>query len=335
MICKMCKSSNCQVENKIKCSMCKILCNNQICLELHQEQICLSLRKCNICSQIKTRKHVCGDSSHWCKNCDKSVYDDHRCYMLNEKDPEKKKDKFKGYIFFDFEAYKGETNHVVNLAMAQRVCRNCLESQTRCAACKHVYKFENIEKFCAWSLKQRNTIQIAHNLKGYDGIFIFNYIMKNLLPSDTPPSVIMNGTKIIQMKFRNIKFLDSYCFIPMALSEFANSFELNELKKGFFPHSFNKPENQSYIGSYPDKKFYEPEFFNLKKKLEFEEWYEKVKDVEFNFQKEFEDYCWSDVQLLTQGCLKFRAINMQDTSVDPFQVASTIASYCNYIFHET
>ena len=118
----------------------------------------------------------------------------------------------------------------------------------------------------------------------------------------------------------------------MALSEFANSFELNELKKGFFPHSFNKPENQSYIGSYPDKKFYEPEFFNLKEKLEFDEWYEKVKDVEFNFKKEFEDYCWSDVQLLTQGCLKFRAINMQDTSVDPFQVASTIASYYNYIF---
>ena len=91
MICEMCKSMNCQVENKIKCSMCKILCNNQICLELHQEQICLSLRKCNICSHIKNRKHVCGDNSHWCKNCDKSVYDDHRCYMLKEKDPENKK----------------------------------------------------------------------------------------------------------------------------------------------------------------------------------------------------------------------------------------------------
>ena len=73
------------------------------------------------------------------------------------------------------------------------------------------------------------------------------------------------------MKFRNIKFLDSLFFISMALSEFANSFELNELKKGFFPHSFNNPENQSYIGSYPDKKFYEPEFFNLKKNLEFDE----------------------------------------------------------------
>ena len=99
----------------------------------------------------------------------------------------------------------------------------------------------------------------------------------------------------------------------MALSEFATSFELSELKKGFFPHSFNNPENQSYIGSYPDQKYYEPEFFSLKKKNEFENWYEQVKDTEFNFKKEFEEYCWSDVQLLTQGCLKFRQINMQDT----------------------
>ena len=141
-----------------------------------------------------------------------------------------------------------------------------MESDNRCAVCQHVYKFDSDEKFCKWSLKQRNTIQIAHNLKGYDGIFIFNYIINYLLPSDIPPTVIINGTKIIQMRFRNIKFLDSHCFIPMALSEFATSFELSELKKGFIPHSFNNPENQSYIGSYPDQKYYEPEFFSLKKK---------------------------------------------------------------------
>ena len=75
--------------------------------------------------------------------------------MLKEEESESVKDKFKGYIFFDFEAYKGKSNLVVNLAMAQR------------------------EKFYKWSLKQRNTIQIAHNLKGYDGIFIFNYIINN------------------------------------------------------------------------------------------------------------------------------------------------------------
>ena len=117
--------------------------------------------------------------------------------------------------------------------MAQRVCKSCLRSKYKCAACNHIYKFGSIEKFCRWSLKQKNTIQIAHNLKGYDGIFIFNYIIKNLLPDDLMPTAIINGTKIMQIKFRKIKYLDSHCFIPMPLSEFSSCFE--RVKKRIFP----------------------------------------------------------------------------------------------------
>ena len=146
--------------------------------------------------------------------------------MLKEEESESVKDEFKGYIFFDFEAYKGKSNHVVNLAMAQRVCRNCLESDNRCAVCQHVYKFDSIEKFCKWSFKQRNTIQIAYNLKGYDGIFIFNYIINNLLPSDTPPTVIINGTKVIQMRFRNIKILRFALFYSYGFIRICNEFRI-------------------------------------------------------------------------------------------------------------
>ena len=59
----------------------------------------------------------------------------------------------------------------------------------------------------------------------------------------------------------------------------------------------------------------------------------------FDFRKEFVEYCESDVQLLAEGCLRFRAasmqttkLNAQDSGVDPFKVSLTIASYCNYIF---
>jgi hypothetical protein len=34
--------------------------------------------------------------------------------------------------------------------------------------------------------------------------------------------------------------------------------------------------------------------------------YEEARKVEFNFKQEFESYCWSDVVLLTKGCLAFR-----------------------------
>ena len=86
--------------------------------EIHLEQICLKLRTCTYCSQLKAFRHVCGQDAHWCGNCNKSVDSYHYCYMLKEEESESVKDKFKGYIFFDFEAYKGKSNHVVNLAMA-------------------------------------------------------------------------------------------------------------------------------------------------------------------------------------------------------------------------
>ena len=57
-------------------------------------------------------------------------------------------------------------------------------------------------------------------------------------------------------------------------------------------------------------------------------------------KKELRAYCWSDVQLLTQGCLKFRKDILEftkkenDVGVDPFRVAITIASLCNFIFRK-
>jgi hypothetical protein len=75
------------------------------------------------------------------------------------------------------------------------------------------------------------------------------------------------------------------------------------------------------------------------KRNEFYKWYEKVKNDTFDFNKELTDYCWSDVRLLTEGCLKFRKLNMlstkrdeNDYGVDPFSASFTIASYCNLIF---
>ena len=125
----------------------------------------------------------------------------------------------------------------------------------------------------------------------------------------------------------------------MPLANFPKTFGLNEMKKGFFPHKFNTPENQSYIGPFPAASFYQSEFFSVKKKQEFDQWYEKNKENEFNFRKEFEEYCCSDVCLLTEGCLAFRKINMEQSQtkekplgVDPFQVAFTLASLCNYLF---
>ncbi|CAF1071386.1 unnamed protein product [Brachionus calyciflorus] len=152
------------------------------------------------------------------------------------------------------------------------------------------------------------------------------------------PSVLVNGTKILSIKFRKLKIIDSYSFLSMPLSDFSITFNLNE-SKGHFPHLFNLPENQNYIGAYPDRKFYGSEFFASKKKAEFNNWYDSVKHETFDFKQQFLDYCWSDVVLLADGCLAFRKIIMERTKldennygIDPFLSSIKIASLCHHIF---
>ena len=54
------------------------------------------------------------------------------------------------------------------------------------------------------------------------------------------------------------------------------------------------------------------------------EWYESVKNQEFDFQKEILDYIRDDVNVLREATMKFRALMMTITSddggecVDPF-----------------
>ena len=122
---------------------------------------------------------------------------------------------FEGFIFFDFESYVNKNiEHIVNLAMAQKICYKCidLEYSKRCVKCMTQYIFYNLEDYCNWCVQQKNTIQIAHNLKGYDGVFILQNFLRNLLPCETVPEDILNGCKILSIMFRKIKIIDSYSF---------------------------------------------------------------------------------------------------------------------------
>lgn len=73
-------------------------------------------------------------------------------------------------------------------------------------------------------------------------------------------------------------------------------------------------------------------------KAAFDEWYEEHRNDPFNFQDELLRYCISDVDILLEGCLKFRAmfkeISVSDEwpeGIDPFASAITIASACNML----
>ena len=311
--CKLVSQRVCGFVNEnIKCS---ITARNDDCYQMHKTKYCCELTCCLKCGAFKNNKHVCDDFHRWCNNCNKTVEMNHFCFIKKESAEEliKKAEKLSSLITFDFEAYSDEVtnNHIVNLAIAKKTCPNCLdiENETdRCEDCQRVHVFKNVDEFCTWSLEQTNSIQIAHNLRGYDGIFIMQNFLKNKLPTDSKcgPKIIPNGSKIMCIEWKSIKIIDSFLFIPASLESFSKAFSIDNLVKGFFPHKFNKPENFNYVGPYPDVSYYEIDFMSPAKRENFMLWYNSVCHQEFDFQKEFNKYCLSDVNLLTEGVLKFR-----------------------------
>jgi len=116
----------------------------------------------------------------------------------------------------------------------------------------------------------------------------------------------------------------------MPLSAFPKTFGLTELKKGYFPHKFNLPEHQTYVGIVPALDYYMPETMSPEGKQALEKWLQEQRDKEvvFDFQKELVEYCESDVRLLKQGCLTFKRLFESLTGFNPFDQI-TIASACN------
>ena len=99
------------------------------------------------------------------------------------------------------------------------------------------------------------------------------WILENMNTIDKKPTPLMNGSKILSIKFRKVKLIDSLSFLPMPLEKFSKTFDIKELKKGFFPHEFNKEENQDYIGSWPEQHYFGVKFMTSEKKEEFEKWH--------------------------------------------------------------
>ena len=108
--------------------------------------------------------------------------------------------------------------------------------------------------------EEREIIVVFHNLKGFDGMFVLHELYQQQREGVNQLTV---GAKVLSFKSGPLKFIDSLCFLPMPLASFPSTFNLTELKKGFFPHLFNTPDNQQYVGRIPD---YDPDGMMAKKR---------------------------------------------------------------------
>lgn len=366
-ICKFCfGDKQCEIDNKlVDCQECKRGFANQSCFDRHKNitKICPRIWKCQNCLKtLKTKFHNCGRFK--CKICRAIVpLTGHLCYITpNDKKKIKEQDKEpKVFIFYDFESQQipqklNQYIHKPNLCVVNVVCDNCWNTDIRdrtenwCSLCgnkEYVFKGNNTVKdftkfiFETYSnfikdkkeyLQLKDNISvyvIAHNSRAYDCQFILKYCVNNRFI----PNVIKKGTKILQMKIGSFKFIDSLSFLPMPLRKFPETFGFeDQIEKGCFPFYFNKPGNENYVGNWPDQSYYDPDYMSEKERISFLKWYEQQKDKQFNFQKEIEKYCKSDVEILMRCVMSFRQLFKSVSSIDPLCRSITIAQACMEVF---
>ena len=330
-----------------------------------QTTVCFRRRRCPTCLKLEVgwqgiQRHRCGYLN--CPSCHEDVdAQTHRCFIQRALSPQevreqKKKRKRTGgprakrragadlptlqanemdeetldddddspplHVFFDIEAMQPHEKHVPNLVVAETDEDD------------HPVRFPGdhcVRDFLEWldTLTNNDTRPVnvlAHNFQGYDGYFVANqYHHDNRLIEQ-----LRNGCNLLEIKHDRLRFIDSLSFFQMPLSAFPKTFGLTELKKGYFPHKFNIPDHQTYVGPMPALDYYMPETMSPKAKQALETWHEEqcTQNVLFNFQQELVTYCESDVRLLKQGCLTFKRLFEAQTGFNPFDHI-TIASACN------
>lgn len=300
--------------------------------------------------------HFC--NQYFCSECEKFVTEDHFCYMKRRGF----KPKTNKLMFFDFETRQETGEHIVNYIH----CRYFVPTVEERSDVKkkggrpktryfqdgddsHLSDDKNwsgnwLEK----SFKGEKSLQgflefltetkqfngytvIAHNLRGYDGIFV----LKELLNSGSIPKVIVRGQKIMMLSVPdcNVRFIDSFNFLPMSLSKLPGAFGLSCGSKGYFPHFFNTLDNWGYNGKLPEPDMYGVDSMSASEKIKFSSWYESQKEAgsTFNLQEELSTYCRQDVVILAESCLAYRRLMCLETACDPFQYL-TCASVCKAVF---
>ena len=335
-MCSSCRGFGRVFEAKgIVCNECDRLFKNQACYDRHKNEpingggrtVCEVIRKCDKCSKaMDVRKikngHICGKKCRTCGLILNQEDTDHKCYIQQLEQEEDS--SYNQLLFFDFEATQEHGTHCPNLCVVHDEEREVALFQGK----------DTLKKFCEWLFtpEHKGCIVVAHNFQGYDGYFIKEFLVDNAIHYE----IIYRGAKSLSMTIPlfNIKFIDSLNFIPMSLAKFPKTFGQDELCKGYFPHRFNKEENQNYIGPIPCQNDYGVNFMKPGEREAFIAWHDEqvANNYRYDFREEIIKYCRSDVDILRKCCLLYREMFRKETDIDPFNKALTITSYCQEVY---
>lgn len=304
---------------------------HQCCKGFNQQHKCVNKKPTSLENKPQPTKKR---NNNICLNCKEDIgkfRHSHKCFMTQGDIAEVggiiKNFSMKDsdlYMYFDFEGMlENDGNLIINKV---KVEFHDGRKET----------FDNIQDFMLFVFKRdenNNFIHhgytlIAHYGSNFDFRFVYEWIVLNTDENFISPFTIFTGSKITYMSISKMKlrFVDSYRFFLCPLSDLPKMFGLKELKKGFFPHLFNTPENQNYVGEFPSIKYYDLDGMKKDKRLECEAWYNSQKDKTFDLQKELDEYCESDVDILAQSCKIFKNRFFELIGADPFQY-TTLPAY--------
>ena len=182
-------------------------------------------------------------------------------------------------------------------------------------------------------MKERKVFVFAHNMRGFDSLFILQLLYDKGYKVE---KVLSMGAKFLSFQCGNVIFRDSLNFFNMPLEWLPATFNLKEALKGFFPYSYISEDKISYIGVYSKAEEYHPERMSEKRRKEFMTWHkEKVDSAAiFDCQKELSAYLKSDVKVLTESMEKFASELLELTGIDPTVECVTIASTAFKVFQK-
>ena len=304
---------------------------------------CLSVKTCLQCQAqytvVPNQRHKCGHAK--CPVCQARVsIQDHKCYIQPVVEDEESEPTEEGggcmvapppplFVYADFEAMQNaEGVFVANLlcySTSEETIIHVLDGED--CALQFLRDLDDLTDIPKRE-GEREILVVFHNLKGFDGMSILHELYQQQCEVVDQLTV---GAKVLSFKSGAVKFIDSLCFLPMPLASFPSTFNLTELKRGFFPHLFNTPDHQQYVGRIPDLEFYDPDGMMTKKKDELTRWHadQVRRNVPFHFKHEMIEYCKSDVALLKAGCEALQQEFERQAGFNPMAKCITIASACN------
>ncbi|CAL2047004.1 unnamed protein product [Caenorhabditis brenneri] len=348
------------------CVKCTAVFRSKVCLENHllkgnraKKSRCDYSKLCKKCGEIyytnKSKvaaKHDCGKK--WCYRCNCKRPETHHCVMAKSVKNEKKL-TWKRFVY-DFESMADEETgeQVPVLFIAIQYCKSCssliptnlqdasasicedCSPEGRCKVIECVTddnRFVNVaDEATEWmfSKEHRGFVGIAHNASGYDAQFILRSLISGTKAS---PSVIMTGTKIISLKHRGVKLIDSLKYLTMSLAAVGKAFQI-PTEKGDFPVKFIRREHFDYVGDVPEDKWYNMEHkpAAARQKLSAFLKEERAQGRQFDFAKELFKYCYSDVLILATALVTFERDFEAATNVCLFEETTTAASAAMKVF---